>query len=199
MDTQHVRKADRGIKWKPKLACVIGAVMLISQRWRSERVSQMFIWTNKSRSRSNDGSENVNAGLSSGRAQTKMPFRFVFQIIAHVAAHEWKAITVSRKGEGTMKFTKAHENSLRDFMDMMEDGCVSISDWKSGYGKNSRPRALPPFVRRVEKGQYQNTPKRVNYLAKWYFRIYPKRRIVLVLDREAMMGFLFESSRGKEF
>lgn len=57
---------------------------------RAERTCKpKSLWTNKSRSRSNDGSESVNAGLSLGRAQTNMLFHFASRIIALAAAQRW--------------------------------------------------------------------------------------------------------------
>lgn len=98
-----------------------------------------------------------------------------------------------------MKFTKTHEQTLREFMDKAEYDCVATTDWTSGSGRYTSPRALPPFVNRIEKGQYKNTPRSVNDKAMRYFRVYPRRRVVLVLDREAMMDFLFSSANCKEF
>lgn len=102
-----------------------------------------------------------------------------------------------------MKFTKTQEKHLREFMaEMNADGCLPVTCWTSGSGWRTTNRALPPFVKRYERKRYakgqlpeQGTPERAahDYLAE-----NPRRKAVLVLDREAMFDFLFEAANGKE-
>ena len=103
-----------------------------------------------------------------------------------------------------MKFTKTHAKQITEFMTVMdENGCVGASDWVSGKGRYSRAKTIPPFVSRFEKKEYaptnlpkHGTPERTAY---WYFKANPRRRAVLVLDKEAALNFFFNAAKGKEF
>ena len=93
-----------------------------------------------------------------------------------------------------MKFTKSHEKALKEFMSKMDDsGCVVCEDWVSGKGRFTSPRVLPPFVTKEEKGQTTNKT------ANFFFKKNTRRKYVLVLDKEAMFDFLFNSAKGNEF
>lgn len=102
-----------------------------------------------------------------------------------------------------MKFTKTQEKHLREYMaEMNEDGCLPVTCWTSGSGWRTSNRALPPFVKRYERKEYpesrmpaHGTPERTAYE---YLKINPRKKAVLVLDREAMFDFLFEAANGKE-
>lgn len=102
-----------------------------------------------------------------------------------------------------MKFTKTHENQLREFMDEMDaNGCLPVTEWTSGTGRYAKSRALPPFVKRFERMEYaktslpkHGTPGRTAYD---YLAVNTRKKAVLVLDREAMLDFLFDAANGKE-
>lgn len=103
-----------------------------------------------------------------------------------------------------MKFTKTSAKQLTEFMAIMDkDGCVPSSEWVSGRYSTKHAKALPPFVTRFERKEYSKTnlpkngtPERTAY---WYFKENTRRRVVLVLDKEAAMNFFFEAAKGKEF
>lgn len=103
-----------------------------------------------------------------------------------------------------MKFTKTHEKQIREFIEKMDArGCVPVTEWVSGSGRFTKPKALPPFVERFEREEYaktvlpkHDTPERTAYE---FFRANPRRKAVLVMDREAAMRFLFDAAHGNEF
>lgn len=103
-----------------------------------------------------------------------------------------------------MKFTKKHENRIREYLEKAdENGCLPICDWSTGKGKYSRTRALPPFVGRFERKEYpacsrprKGTPERTAYN---YFIANPRRKVVLVLDKAALYDFLFNAAKLVEF
>lgn len=103
-----------------------------------------------------------------------------------------------------MKFTKNHEKQMREFFSKMDaKGCVPVTEWVSGSGRFTKPKALPPFVERFEREEYaktalpkHGTPQRIAYE---FFRENPRRKAVLVMDMEAAMSFLFDASNGNEF
>ena len=103
-----------------------------------------------------------------------------------------------------MKFTKTSAKQFTEFMAIMDkDGCVPSSEWVSGRYSTKHTKALPPFVTRFERKEYSktnlpkhDTPERTAY---WYFQKNTRRRVVLVLDKEAAMNFFFEAAKGKEF
>ena len=103
-----------------------------------------------------------------------------------------------------MKFTKTSAKQLTEFMAIMDkDGCVPSSEWVSGRYATKHTKALPPFVIRFERKEYSktnlpkhDTPERTAY---WYFQKNTRRRVVLVLDKEAAMNFFFEAAKGKEY
>ena len=102
-----------------------------------------------------------------------------------------------------MKFTKSHEKALREYMSKMDrDGCLPVTEWTSGSGRYTTPRALPPFVKRIERQDYQRTnlPKHgtVERTAYRFFNENKRRRAVLVLDIESLFAFLFDSANCKE-
>lgn len=101
-----------------------------------------------------------------------------------------------------MKFTKTQEKQLREFMKLMDhDGCVPVTEWTSGSGRYTKPRALPPFVKRYEREHISpNVPKygTQDFAAYVFFRSYPRRKSVLVLDFDAYVAFLFDSANCKE-
>lgn len=103
-----------------------------------------------------------------------------------------------------MKFTKTHEKNIREYMSKMDaNGCLPVTEWTSGTGRYTSNRVLPPFVQRFERKSYavtqlpsHGTPERTAYE---YLADNPRRKAVLVLDREAMLDFLFSNANGKEF
>ena len=103
-----------------------------------------------------------------------------------------------------MKFTKTHEKQMRDFFSKMDaKGCVPVTEWVSGSGRFTKPKALPPFVERFERKEYADTakpqhgtPERAAYE---FFRANTRRKAVLVMDTETAMSFLFDAAHGKEF
>lgn len=105
-----------------------------------------------------------------------------------------------------MKFSKTNEKQLREFMALAdENGCVPVTEWVSGKGRFTSPHALPPFVERFEKKQYDQTalPKKgsTERIAYGFFnqKENSRKKFVLVLDKEALFNFLFENALGKEF
>lgn len=102
-----------------------------------------------------------------------------------------------------MKFTKSHEKALREFMDLMDrNGCVTVDKWTSGSGRHTTNRALPPFVKRYQRTEYERTrlpahgtPERTAYR---FFNENPRRKAVLVLDIESLLSFLFDSANCKD-
>ena len=102
-----------------------------------------------------------------------------------------------------MKFTKTHENALREYMSKMaRDGCLPVTEWISGSGRYTKARALPPFVKRFERQEHERTnlPKHgtLERTAYRYFSENKRRRAVLVLDTEAMFTFLFDSANCRD-
>lgn len=102
-----------------------------------------------------------------------------------------------------MKFTKSHEKALREYMSKMDrDGCLPVTDWVSGSGRYTTTRALPPFVKRFERQEYQRTslPKHgtMERTAYRFFNENKRRRAVLVLDVDALFESLFGSANCKE-
>lgn len=97
-----------------------------------------------------------------------------------------------------MKFTKTNERQIREFVSMSENDCVSVSEWVSGTGRFSSPKAIPPFVKRYNKGDVTDS-KSINKKIKRYFSEHPRRKSVLVIDRESLADFLFASANGKEY
>lgn len=102
-----------------------------------------------------------------------------------------------------MKFTKTNEKQMREFFSKMDaKGCVPVTEWVSGSGRFTKPKALPPFVERFEREECEanlpqhDTPERTAYE---FFRSNPRRKAVLVMDSEAAMRFLFDSAHGNEF
>lgn len=103
-----------------------------------------------------------------------------------------------------MKFTKTHERQIKEFMSVMDtNGCVVLEDWVSGnYARHKTPKALPPFVKRYEKKNYDKcgkpqhgTPERA---AMEFFEDHPKRKAVLVIDQNKLFEFLFNCARLQE-
>lgn len=102
-----------------------------------------------------------------------------------------------------MKFTRTHERQLREYCALMDsDGCVPVTEWTSGKGRYTTCKALPPYVERYERRKYPDTarphhgtPERAAYE---YLLANPRRRAVLVLDREGLASDLFEAMRGRE-
>lgn len=103
-----------------------------------------------------------------------------------------------------MKFTKTSAKQLTEFMALMDKkGCVPSSEWVSGNYSIKRTKALPPFVTRFERIdlEYKNPfkLKGLEATAYQYFKNNTRRRVVLILDKEAAMNFFFEAAKGKEF
>lgn len=103
-----------------------------------------------------------------------------------------------------MKFTKMHENHLREYIAKMDGlGCLPVTEWTSGTGRYTTNRALPPFVKRFERKEHRNgqlpAHGTAELVAYWYLKRNTRKKAVLVLDREAMLDFLFEAANGKEF
>lgn len=98
-------------------------------------------------------------------------------------------------------FNKGTVSKLKEFFKLADtDGgnCVSVSDWVSGNGRYTRARALPSYVYRIERDELNDpiVKAKVSAIAldecRGYFNKYPKRKAVLVFDRELMMeDYLF--------
>lgn len=101
-----------------------------------------------------------------------------------------------------MKFTKTHEKQLLEFMKLMDhNGCVPVTEWTSGSGRYTKPRALPPFVKRYEREHMSPyVPKHgtQDFGAYAFFRSNPRRKSVLVLDIDTCFAFLFDSANCRE-
>ena len=103
-----------------------------------------------------------------------------------------------------MKFTKTQEKQLRDYLDKMdENGCVVASDWTIGTHAYTKPKTLPPFVQRFERKEYpvtaqpkHGTPERTAFE---FFNRNPRRKVVLVLDKEAALAFFFTAAHCQEY
>lgn len=103
-----------------------------------------------------------------------------------------------------MKFNKRHAGQLREFLSAADaNGCVPVTDWVSGKGRFTKPRALPPFVTRHERREYRQDQlpphDSTERVAMRFFEANPRRRAVLVIDADACLEFLLESARGHEF
>lgn len=97
-----------------------------------------------------------------------------------------------------MKFSKTNKRQLAEFIDMMDErGCVSVSEWVSGSGRFSKPKVLPPFVSRIEKGETCSDAL-ANRAARHYFTIHPRRKAVLVLHRNEAFEFFCDAALGRE-
>lgn len=102
-----------------------------------------------------------------------------------------------------MKFTKTRERQLREFMDAMDGNwCLPVTEWTGGTGRYTKSRALPPFVQRFGRKECakadlpkHGTTERTAYD---YLAANTRKKAVLVLDRDAMLDFLFEAANGKE-
>lgn len=103
-----------------------------------------------------------------------------------------------------MKYTARHARALQEFINCYadSDGCVMVSKWVSGrFIKQAR--ALPPFVKRVERREYSNcelprhgSVERIGYE---FLKKNARCRAVLVLDKLKMFKFFNKNSYGKEF
>lgn len=103
-----------------------------------------------------------------------------------------------------MKFTRREENQMREFFSKMDrSGCVPVTEWVSGKGRYTRAKAFPPFVERFERKEYPQTARPHNgtleRTAFEFFCANPRRRAVLVMDKDAAFRFLFDSAHGREF
>lgn len=97
-----------------------------------------------------------------------------------------------------MKFNRTHKRQLAQFIALMDErGCVSVSEWVSGKGRFATPKALPPFVSRLEKGQSCDDAL-ANQAARSYFEDHPRRKAVLVLHRNDAFIFFCNSALGQE-
>lgn len=104
------------------------------------------------------------------------------------------------------KINRAQLRALREFRERADAaGRVALGDWTSGRGRFTKPRAMPPFVRRVERDAFRRwddtdaprhgTPER----AAWDFlREQPRRRAVYVLDRAAFETWAWDALAGAE-
>lgn len=53
------------------------------------------------------------------------------------------------------KINRRQLGALCEFRERADEaGRVGLGDWTSGRGRFTKPRALPPFVRRVESVQF---------------------------------------------
>lgn len=103
-----------------------------------------------------------------------------------------------------MKFTKRHESQLRDYIAKADkNGCLPVDEWTTGSGRYSRARMLPPFVARFDRKEYpacsrpqMGTSERAAYN---YFIANPRRKCVLVLNKDALFDFLFAAAHLVEF
>lgn len=102
-----------------------------------------------------------------------------------------------------MKFNRRHEKQLREFIEKMnENGVCPVDEWTCGSGRHTKNRALPPFVRRYERKDcpvsYTCGTLPCERVAMAFFKRNPRRKACLVLDKEALAGFLFANSLGVE-
>lgn len=102
-----------------------------------------------------------------------------------------------------MKFTKTHEKALREFMAVADENGVATAEcWTSGSFAHTSNRALPPFVERHNRREYPDCGKPAHgtteRTAMEFFDRNPRRKVCLVLDRDALMSFLFDAARGRE-
>ena len=101
------------------------------------------------------------------------------------------------------KWTKVDVRILKDFQRLAHGDCVSVSDWVSGRGRNTKRRPTPRWVceftrksaeecqqvRKVYKwgmyiDEFFDAPASLAYNARIYFANNPRRKRVLVLNRE---------------
>lgn len=87
-----------------------------------------------------------------------------------------------------MKLNKTQQRQVREFMELQEGYCVSVSDWVNGSGRFVSKKAYPPFVKRVEKKEVDRMSgtelRGYHLMALEYFRKHPKRKAVLVIDQQ---------------
>ena len=94
------------------------------------------------------------------------------------------------------KFTRASIHKLQDFFELSENNCVSVSEWVSGNGRYTKKRALPPFVYQIGKEELESDIVKTKLSdsalsdCRGYFKRYPKRKAVLVFDRELVLSDL---------
>ena len=103
-----------------------------------------------------------------------------------------------------MKYTARDARALQEFINFYadSDGCVIVSNWVSGRFRK-QARALPPFVKRVERRIYNScelprhgSVERIGYE---FLKKNARCRAVLVLDKSEMFKFFNKNSYGKEF
>lgn len=105
------------------------------------------------------------------------------------------------------KFTRREVRQLEEFLAKCDrQGRLSVDQWVSGTGRFTKPKALPPFVERFERGAFDfgNTshwPHRgtTQRAAFDWFQANPRRKLCLVLDQAAMWQFLTVNSLGKTY
>lgn len=94
------------------------------------------------------------------------------------------------------KFTRASIHKLKEFFELSENNCVSVSEWVSGNGRYTKKRALPPFVYQIGKDELESDIVKAKLSdsalsdCEGYFNRYPKRKAVLVFDRELVLSDL---------
>lgn len=100
-----------------------------------------------------------------------------------------------------MKFTKREKKAIREFWAKAENSCVKREDWLTNtYPSRQSLRVLPPMVYRAERKRFKDSewiefegyrsaevPYNVKHNAHVFFERNPKRSIVFVLDRCALL------------
>ena len=100
-----------------------------------------------------------------------------------------------------MKYTKREKAAIKEFWARSEDSCVKREDWLTNtYPSRQTLRALPPMVYRAERKRFKDSewieydgcrsadvPYNVKHNAREFFERNPKRSIVFVLDRCALL------------
>lgn len=95
------------------------------------------------------------------------------------------------------KFTRRDQSRLSEFMRLAgADGCLSVDKWTSGRGIHTTNRALPPFVRKFERGNTDESE--AGLAARSWLERNPKRKHVLALEKGELMNFLFTCAIGHD-
>ena len=92
------------------------------------------------------------------------------------------------------KTTLKHWAELQELADARN--CVKCEDWTSGTNGYTTNRALPTFVYRIERQVSTDAPDRCKKSAEAFFEQYPRRKKVIVIDRDSIEEWL--SANGQE-
>ena len=100
-----------------------------------------------------------------------------------------------------MKYTKREKIAIKEFWAKAEDSCVTRENWLTNtYPSHQTLRALPPMVYRCERKRFDgmervefdgakiaDVPYNVRNSARRFFEANPKRCVVFVMDRCALL------------